>query len=159
MTKAEYIDFIRNSLPMVDKTDKYHRKQVSAAINMAVNQVFRDMYASLGKTAKKSLERYTTLVSKTPATNVTTGRYEADIALDIVDLPRKAGGVFDVMTSSTTTTKFVPVSVLEGNQLYGAEASLPGNIVGYTWDGAHAVEFWDMSAAEASAGVVVRFIN
>ena len=40
MTKIEYIDFIRNSLQMVDKTAKFHREQVAAAINNAVNTVF-----------------------------------------------------------------------------------------------------------------------
>ena len=61
MTKAEYIDFIRNSLPMVDKTSRFHFEQVSAAINLAVNSVFWQMYSSADKKLKKSLDRYTTL--------------------------------------------------------------------------------------------------
>ena len=74
-------------------------------------------------------------------------------------MPRKAGGIFDILLSTTTTTKFVPVSVLEGNQFYGAEGSLPGNVIGYSWNGARTVEFWDMSASEAAADVTVRAIK
>jgi len=157
MIKGEYIDFIRNSLPQVDKTDRFHREQVARAIDVAVSQVFQDAWNN--NPVKKAMERYTVTVSKTPTSDATTGRYFINLGVDVVDLPRKTGGVFDVLTSSTTTTKFVPVSVLEGNQLYGSESSLPGNVVGYSWDGARTVEFWDMSAAEASAGVVVRVIQ
>ena len=61
MTKIEYIDFIRNSLSMVDKTSKFHREQVALAINFAVNTIYYDLYVQNPKAFKKSMERYTTL--------------------------------------------------------------------------------------------------
>jgi len=164
MTKLQYIDFIRNSLPMVDKTSKYHRLQVEAAINVAVNTVFYDMYEKNPKKFKKSMERYSLLyspLSVNPALSGTTGRYESALLIDIVDLPKKAGGVLEIMpdTAVLTTTVFVPVSTLEGEQIYGSESSLPGNVIGFSFSGGRTIEYWDMSAAQAAQGVVVRLIQ
>ena len=159
MTKLEYIDFIRNSLQQIDDTSRFHREQVSAALNLAVNTVFYEMY----KDNPMSLERYTTVVSSTPSNAVapgsTLGRYVSTLTVDVVDLPKKAGGVIEILTGTTTTTKFVPVSTIEGEHLYGSESSLPGNVIGYSLSGARYIEFWDMSAAEAAAGVVLRVIQ
>jgi len=159
MTKIEYIDFVRNSLQMVDKTAKFHREQVSAALNVAINTVFYEVYRDQPKMFAKSLERYTTLVSSTPATNATVGRYHSTLTVDVVDLPKKTGGIIEILTSSTTTTLFIPVGTMEGEQLYGSEASLPGNVIGFSFSGARDIEYWDMTAGEAAAGVVIRLIK
>jgi len=167
MTKAEYIDFIRNSLPMVDKTSRFHREQVGAAINVAVNTVFYEIYRANPKVFMKSMERYTTRATIIPVNITLRGRYTAPITVDIVDLPKKAGGVLEIMQwdaqgiqeIGTTTTDYIPVTTMEGEQFYGSEASLPGNVVGYSWSGAREIEFWGISAAEASQGVSVRFIQ
>jgi len=159
MTKLEYIDFIRNSLQMVDKTAKFHREQVAAAINVAVNTMFYDLFLKNPKSFRKSMERYTTLVASVPALNATVGRYHSTLTVDVVDLPRKAAGIIEVLTSTTTTTRFVPITTMEGEQLHGAEASLPGNVIGFSFSGARDVEYWDMTAAEAAAGVVLRLIQ
>ena len=164
MTKIEYIDFIRNSLQMTDETSRFHPAQVEAAINSAVNTVFYEMYAKNPKVMAKSLERYTTIYSPidiTPSANATTGRYESSLNVDVVDLPRKTGGVFDVIAKDQTpaVTKFVPVTPLEGDQLMGSESSLPGNVVGYSFTGPRTIEYWDMSAAEAVASVVARLLK
>ena len=164
MTKIEYVDFIRNSLQMVDKTGKFMPKQVAAAINVAVNTVFYELYKNSPRSITKSLERYTTLhspITVTPELSATTGRYESALTFDVVDLPRKTGGIFDIITDNVTpaATKFVPISVLEGDQLFGSESSLPGNVIGYSFTGPRTIEYWGMSAAEAAASVVVRAIK
>jgi hypothetical protein len=159
MTKIEYIDFIRNSLQMVDKTYRFHREQVAAAINVAVNTMFYDLFLKNPKSFRKSMERYTTAVASIPALNATVGRYHSTLTVDVVDLPRKAAGIIEVLTATTTTTRFVPITTMEGEQLYGAEASLPGNVIGFSLSGARDVEYWDMTAAEAAAGVVLRLIK
>ena len=156
MTKNEYIDFVRNSLQMVDKTQKYHSQQVAAAINHAVNTVFWEMYGKNGNVMKKSLERYTTLVTNTTATNATTTRYNSSLTVDVVDLPRKAGGIIGIIEDDTTTTKYVPVGVLEGDQLYGSESSLPDAIIGFSFDGIRTIEYWNMTAA---TDVIIRVIK
>jgi len=156
MTKNEYIDFVRNSLQMVDKTQKYHSQQVAAAINHAVNTVFWEMYGKNGNVMKKSLERYTTLVTNTTAANATTTRYNSSLTVDVVDLPRKAGGIIGIIEDDTTTTKYVPVGVLEGDQLYGSESSLPDAIIGFSFDGIRTIEYWNMTAA---TDVIIRVIK
>jgi len=156
MTKAQYIDFIRNSLQMVDKTSKYHQEQVAAAINNAVNTLFWEMYERNPKVMRKSLERYTTLVSSTTALNATSNRWNSTLTVDVVDLPRKAGGIIDIITTSTTTTTYVPLTSMEGDQLYGSESSLPDNVIGFSFNGARAIEYWNMTGATS---VVIRLIK
>jgi len=173
MTKAEYIDFIRNSLPAMDKTRKYHREQVGIAINNAVNSVFWELYFKNPKKMAKSLERYSILLSDLTPTITVAGyrsRYVLSFNYDVVDLPRKTGGILEVLQLdgganpiiTTTTTNYVPVTTMEGEQFYGSEASLPGNVVGFSWMAGvwsnRYIEFWGMSAAEAAAGVSVRYI-
>ena len=174
MTKAEYIDFIRNSLPQVDKTSKYHHEQVAAAINVAVNTIFYDMYKQQPKSFKKSMERYTSLTSLSVIlTGISKPRYNSAITVDVVDLPRKTGGIIEIVAKAgagfpitTTTTRFVPVSTMEGEQFYGAECSLPDTIIGFSYSGVAAgsagqtnIEFWNMDAATAVGGVYARLIR
>jgi len=165
MTKIEYIDFIRNSLPMVDKTNKYHPEQVAAAINVAVNTVFYEMYEQQPKVFMKAMERYTTLATLSVGKAVTALRFKSTLTVDIVDLPKKAGGILEIAQQTaagaevaTTTTQFVPVSTMEGEQFYGSEASLPGNVIGFSWAGEREIEYWEMAAAVASIGVKARYI-
>ena len=167
MTKAEYIDFIRNSLPQVDKTSRFHHDQVAAAINVAVNTIFYDMYKQQPKSFKKSMERYTVWAINTPAINAYSGRYTSTITVDVVDLPRKSSGILEILQgtllglgpSDTTTTKFIPVSTMEGEQFYGSESSLPDNVIGFSFSGARAIEYWGMKAADATLGVYIRLIK
>lgn len=157
MTKAEYIDFVRNSLQMVDKTQRFHPQQVAAAINNAVNTVFWEMYESNPKVMKKSLERYTTAVASTTSVHATTQRYVSALSVDVVDLPKKAGGVIDIIcTTSCAVTVYAPITVIEGDQLSGSESSLPGNVTGFSFDGVRTVEYWGMAAPTS---VVIRLIK
>jgi hypothetical protein len=169
MTKAEYIDFIRNSLPMVDKTSRFHYEQVAAAINLAVNSVFHELYTKSPKSVRKSLERYSTLSAKlTPTQNAAwRPRYRVTLSSDVVDLPKKTGGILEVLQWNEDgispelnhIVSFVPVSTMEGEQLYGSESSLPGNVAGYSWLGNRTLELWGLSSANASLGVSVRYLQ
>jgi len=157
MTKNQYIDFVRNSLPMVDKTQKYHPEQVAAAINNAVNTLFWEMYGKNGNVMKKSLERYTTAVESTTSVHATTQRYVSALSVDVVDLPKKAGGVIDIIcTTGCATTVYAPITVIGGNQLNGSESSLPGNVTGFSFDGVRTVEYWGMGAPTE---VIIRLIK
>jgi len=166
MTKAEYIDFIRNSLQAVDKTAKYHPEQVAAAINVAVNTVFYEVYKDQPRIFAKSMERYTTQTQLIPVnTSAVAPRYTAPVTVDIVDLPRKTGGILEILqktlipTGLSSVTTYIPVTTMEGEQFYGSEASLPDNVVGFSWSGARVVEFWGMSVTQASNTVLARYIK
>lgn len=166
MTKKEYIDFIRNSLQMVDQTQKYHREQVAAAINLAVNTVFWELYQRKPRAMERSMERYTTQVSGSVTVSEVTQRYITTLDLDVVDLPKVTGGIIEVSSSVTNVQQYVPMSSMQGEQLYGAEGTLPGwmsvaptEIIGYSWDGAREIEYWDMDDLNAEWGVVIRLIK
>lgn len=161
MTKAEYIDFIRNSLQMVDQTNRYHQEQVAAAINLAVNTVFWELYTRTPKVMERSMERYTTQITESVTTSTTTDRYITTLDVDVVDLPRATGGVIEVLSDVGSAGQlYVPMTTMQGEQLYGAEGTLPSlQIIGYSWSGAREIEYWDMDANNASYGVVVRLIQ
>lgn len=162
MTKIEYVDFICNSLQMVDKTAKFHKEQVAAAINNAVNTVFYEMYARNPKSVRKSMDRYTVgLTSLAVAYPLGANpRYTSTLTFDIVNLPTKCAGIIEIVQLNiNATTLFVPVTVLEGRQLYGSEASLPGNVIGYTLLDNRTIEYWGMDSVTADAGVYARLIK
>jgi len=168
MTKKEYIDFIRNTLPAEDKTDKFHPANVDAAINFAVNTVFYEMYKQNPKVMAKSLERYShalTSLTVTAALGAVYPRYTSTLEFDIIDLPRKAGSILEILQKTAagealnTTTAYVPVSALEARQFYGSEASLPGNVIGFSWFAGRTIEYWGMDAANAALGVYARVIK
>lgn len=167
-TKNEYIDFVRNSLQMVDQTAKYHPEQVAAAIDVASATMFWEMYEQNPKVMKKSLERYSTIITNSLVNTVYPPRYVAALTVDIVDLPKKAGGVLEVFSNyssqlGSTTTQFVPISTIEGQQLYGSESSLPGNVIGFSYTGKRIIEFWGnavtLAALKADGGVRIRAIQ
>ena len=167
MTKQEYTDFIRNSLPRVDQTNRYDRRQVAVAINVAVNTVFYELYMQNPKKMTKAMERYSTTATIVPSDTTLRGRYVGTLTGDVVDLPRKTGGILSIRQwdgggiaeIETTVTNYVPVTVMEGEQFYGSEASLSGVVVGFSWSKLGQIEFWGMSAAEAAKGVEVRYLK
>jgi hypothetical protein len=153
---------------MVDKTMKYHPEQVAAAIDIASATVFWELYEKNPKVMKKSLERYSTIITNSLVNSVYPPRYVAALTVDIVDLPKKAGGVLEVFSNyssqlGSTTTQFVPVSTIEGQQLYGSESSLPDNVIGFSYTGKRIVEFWGsattLAALTADGGVRIRAIQ
>jgi len=165
MTKNEYIDFIRNSLQAVDKTSRFHPEQVAAAMNVAVNTVFYEMYKAQPRVFAKSMERYTVQTQLIPVnSSAVDPRYTAPLTVDIVDLPRKTGGVLEILQKTlipatlSSVITYVPVTTMEGEQFYGSESSLPSNVVGFSWSGARVVEFWNMSASQATGTVLARYI-
>lgn len=166
MTKKEYIDFIRNSLPMEDETDKFHRAQVAAALNSAINTAFYEMYEKNPKNVLRSLERYTPELTELTVTAPVSKYYISTLTFDVVDLPTVCGGIIEILSRATgvypnisTTTTFVPVSAIQGRQLYGSEASLPGNVIGYSWTRGRVIEYWGMDAATGAMGAVARIIK
>ena len=171
MIKGEYIDFVRNSLQMVDQTLKYHTEQVAAAIDVASASVFWEMYEKNPKVMKKALERYSTLENNTVVNSVYSPRYTTVLMVDVVDLPKKAGGVLEIFADSSgdmasAQTVFVPVSTIEGQQLYGSESSLPNNVVGFSLIRKNIIEYWGNATLLASlttgaggTGVWVRYIK
>ena len=169
MTKIEYIDYMINSLQAADKTNKFHPKQVEAAINFATNTVFYDLYRKNPKSVMKSMERYA--IHPTPFTviyslGVAKPRYTTNLDFDVVNLPTKGSGIIEILEVDAsgdaiidTTTKFIPVSVIEGRQFYGSESSLPDNIIGYTLTDNRTIEYWGMTQAIANLGVHARIIK
>jgi hypothetical protein len=87
------------------------------------------------------------------------------VGFDIMNLPTKASGIIEIIAfdsgggPSNVSTKFIPVTALEARQFQGSEASLPGNVIGYTWAGNKVIEYWNMDATTAAAGVLAKIIK
>ena len=128
MKKGEYIDYVRNSLALLDKTNKYHRNQVAFAIEKAFNSAFYELY----QTNPKNLDRYGyDITGATVVLDNSTNRYYTILSKKYVNLPGKSSGIITVNFTNTNTTTFVPVSDMEIGQLSDLDATLPGNVIGF----------------------------
>jgi len=159
MTKIEYIDYIRNSLQMVDKTSKFHRAQVETAINSATNTVFYELFQKNPKSFRKAMERYAVTVTADVTTTSALNRYGASLTVDVVDLPRATGGILEVDSKTTLVelsglyTQFVPMTTMQGEQMYNSESALfrkstTATPIGFSYSRTRQIEFWGMRAAD-----------
>lgn len=112
MTKADLISFYKNSLPLPDKTGKYHDNVIAYAIRMAYEQLLHDMYMM----NPNNLDEYVVTLS-----DVATVNGDRDYALltkSFVKLPGKASGVRSVRSSGV---KFYPMTLAEYEQAQDLE--------------------------------------
>ena len=176
MTKIEYVDYVRNSLRMVDKTAKFHRKQVETAINSATNTVFYELYMKNPKSFRKAMERYAVTLEEDVTTTSALNLYGVSLTVDVVDLPRATGGVLEISKRDLTFdqsglyTRFVPMTTMQGQQMYNSESALYRKAstvgsnttpVGFSYSRTRQIEFWGMTAADVldHGQVYVRLIK
>lgn len=155
MTKAEIISFVRNNLPKVDKTNKYHRIVVEKAITLAFNQGYSNIFDQ----DPRLLDNYTKTYGAggTPidiTANTNTGIYESTIPSIYVPFRDKHSGVRHVATVGVTGFKFFPVRKQEfellPQTLVGELSS--GDPIGYYVVRGGTLEYSGVTAAVASAG-------
>jgi len=105
MTKKEFIDFFRATLPRIDKTGKYHSNVVAHAIERAVNNVLCDLYLRFPELADPYMKEYTAVAK---AQNAATGLWEATIPVSYIPIPVVGSGVREVALEDDTSLTFVP---------------------------------------------------
>jgi hypothetical protein len=165
MTKAEIISYVKNGLKKIDKTNKYHDRVLEAAITLAFNQGYSDIFDN----DRRSLDNYIKSYgdSGTPiaiTTNSNTSIDESVIPEEYVPFSDKNSGVRTIRPVTGTgvdlTTIFYPVTKKEAEQL-------PSTLVGelnandvrcyYTVLG-EKIEYFGVTSAIKTAGVRMDLI-
>jgi len=136
--KAEYISYIKNLLPKVDQTVKYHDKVVSMAISTALEQVFNEVYMRETKNLDQYAIKYAISSNPTSLHPEETGwaYYEFDNVLHFngvhpINLPNKGKGVLRILAQDNTTVKFRPISHQEYQQMDMTEMGYYSDVAWY----------------------------
>ena len=131
MTKSEFISYIKNLLPSIDKTAKYHDNVLAMAIDTAIEQVFSEIY----KVDPHNLDIY---VKKYVVDALTTDAYLVDGAMyidlpaSVMNLPSKGRGVYRIQSREDAAVKFIPVTWYEVDQVLSSELQYVTSKVWYT---------------------------
>lgn len=114
MTKVEIISFVSNNLKKIDKTNKYHDRVIEAAITLAFNQGYSDIFDRDPRLLDNYTRTYggsgTTIVI---AANSDTGIYESTIPVPYVPFNDKNSGVRHVASETQSDFKFYPITKRE----------------------------------------------
>jgi len=132
MRKDEIRSVIRNRLPQLDKTAKFHPRFLDAVIE----DVYHEMLEEVFRMSPHSLQRYTKEYGFDTALAVeweaTTESWYTTLPEYVYTLPDKASGVRRVATKTQTSIKFYPIDYREADLLaYGSYANTVKDQIGY----------------------------
>lgn len=94
MTKAEWIDVIKNTMAKVDEQGIYRRP----LIERHIQSVYEQMYNELYRESPQKIERYTRKYSETITGETLTSGFA--LTYIPIDLPRVSGGLFEAYTAT-----------------------------------------------------------
>lgn len=141
MTKAEYISYIKNLLPKVDQTNKYHDNVIAMAISTAHEQLFNELY----RRGEKNLDQYAIkyVMASRPASGSPQESnwtyYEFDEAshfdgIHPVNIDSLSRGVRRIISQQSPSLKFRPVTHQGYEQMDSDELDYLVDVVWYYVD-------------------------
>jgi len=103
MTKSQYISYIKNLLPKIDQTNKYHPNVIAMAVTAAQEQLFNELYR---KGELLEMSQYTSIhsVAKSSAETGWQQLLFSDIGANPISLERKSGGVDRIVNEEQSST-------------------------------------------------------
>jgi hypothetical protein len=153
MIKQEIRSLARNSLPKVDKTNRWHDRYIDAAIEKALASMYHDIFTMnpLG------LQRYTKGYGYTTPivvnTQVSTGRKYCTLPESIIPLEDKSSGVRRISTPINGPFMFFPMDAREMDLVAnGCYFDTTNTKVGYIVTQTE-VEFYNIPASIVASGV------
>jgi hypothetical protein len=150
MIKQEVRSLVRNSLPKVDKSNRWHDNFLNAAIEKAIASLYHDVFL----TAPLSLLNYTKGFGYTTpiavSTENATGIKYCTLPESIIPLERKGSGVIRISTPTQGQFMFFPTDFREmdfiaNGGFFGTVNSKVGYAVNQT-----RVEFYNLPASITS---------
>jgi hypothetical protein len=158
MRRDEIRSLIRNSLPKIDKTNRWHDQYLNAAIEKALAQMYEDVW----RMNPINLQRYTVGYGYTTpivvSNEASTGIKYSDLPVSIIPFQDKASGVRRISTITQGRVAFFPMDFREmdlvANGSYFATAT---SRIGYAVNQTR-VEYYNMSAAVQAIGVRMDLI-
>ena len=153
MQKQEIRSLIKNLLPRLDKSNKYHPKVIDSAIEKVLGEIYTEVF----KRNSMELQRYCKPYGYTTALTVNlepaTGLYYTTLPAAIYPFPDKSSGVRRVSTIVQGGLTFFPIDQREHDLiLSGSNVDAVTSKIGYTVTSTR-VEFYNMSGTVLAAGV------
>jgi hypothetical protein len=153
MIKQEVRSLIRQSLPKVDKTNRWHDNYLNAAIEKALASMYHDIFM----TNPLGLQRYTKGFGYTTPiavnTQVSTGRKYCTLPESIIPMEDKSSGVRRVSTPIQGPFMFFPMDIREMDLVAnGCYFDTVNTKVGYIVTQTE-VEFYNIPASIVTSGV------
>jgi len=152
MQKNHLRDYIKNHLPKVDKTNKYHPVLIEHAIEKAINGVFTEIALK----NPHELDQYTKEYSIALVQDGTSLNYTATLTHPYIPIPDKRNGVrFIEAQGDYAEILFMPMTQKEFYLYPNTNASKVSDRIPYYLDRTK-VYFYSPSSAVTTAGVVIH---
>jgi hypothetical protein len=158
MVRAEIRGLIRNSLPRLDKTNRWHDMYIDGAIEKAIANLYEDIW----KINPLNLQRYTKGYGYTTpvqvATEATTGIKYSTLPESIHPFQDKASGVRRISTMAQGSFTFFPMDFREMDLIAsGCYFDTVNTKIGYAVNQTR-VEYYGMTTAIQTMGVRMDLI-
>lgn len=98
---------LKNTLSAIDKTAKWHDNYLDHILESCITSLVYEAYARDPRALGQYTKRYT---AQTITGSGTAGRYYHTLAVSLMALPDKRGGVRGIVSSTGTNTYFAPVT-------------------------------------------------
>jgi hypothetical protein len=153
MRKDEIRSLVKNSLPKLDKVNKFHPRYLDAQIEEVLNQMYNEVFVS----DPLALQRYTKPYGYTTPLAVLyqagTTIYYTTLPAGIVPIPDKASGVRRISTIAQGGFTFFPMDAREHDlMLSGSYVNTVTDKIGYLVTQTR-IEYYNMTPAIIAAGV------
>jgi len=131
LTKAEYISYIKNLLPKVDQTNKYHDNVVAMAITTAQEQLFNELFR---KGELGDMTHYNHRYTGTKEAATETGWQKIDFSTmgaSPISLERKNGGITRIVNTGAVSYSCKPITHQEYSQMDADTLAYYNDVIWY----------------------------
>jgi hypothetical protein len=159
MIKQEIRSLIKNLLPKLDETNKYHDNVVDAACETILNSMIADYFNKESRDLGAFTKRYGDATALTVTTDAVTGVDYTTLPVGYVPVSDKASGVRNVFTVQAGGIMFYPMDAREFDlATRSSYFYLIGNRIGYVVYPTK-VEYFGMTSAIRVAGVRMNILT
>jgi len=159
MIKKEIRSLIRNLLPKIDKTNKYHDNVIDAACETVLNSMIADYFNKESQNVDQFTKRYGDDTPLTIVLDAITDTYYTTLPVGFVPLTDKASGVRRIFTVQSGGVMFYPMDAREFDlAASNSNFYLLNNRIGYVVYPTR-VEYFSMDSSIATAGVRMNILT
>lgn len=159
MTKQEIRSLIKNLLPKLDETNKYHNNVVDAACETVLNSMIADYFNKESKDLGAFTKRYGDAIALAVSTDAITGVDYTTLPVGYVPVSDKASGIRNIFTAQAGGIMFYPMDAREFDLAVGSSYFyLIGERIGYVVYPTR-VEYLGMTDAIRLAGVRMNIVT
>ncbi len=158
MQKAEVRSLVRNSLPKIDKSNRFHDVYIDAVIEKVINSMYEDVWRLNPLNLQRYVKQYGYSVPIAVLTENSTGIKYSTLPVSIVPIQDKSSGVRRISTPIQGAFMFFPVDAREIDLISnGCYFDTVNTKVGYAVNQTR-VEYYNMNATIEVSGVRMDLI-